>query len=178
MLWDKGVDEFVAAIKILRGKGVVARFVLVGDSDEENPAAIPVKQLESWRDSGVVEWWGRRDDMPEVLAQATIVCLPSRYREGLPKVLLEAAACGRALISTDAPGCREIVHHGVNGLLVPIRDANSLALAIERLLGEPVTRAEMGRQGRKMVVAEFSESSVAAQTLAVYEEMTRRIPHP
>jgi glycosyltransferase involved in cell wall biosynthesis len=171
MLWDKGVGEFVESAQLLKSRGVVARFVLVGDSDPENPAAISVAQLESWRDSGVVEWWGRCEDMPQVLAQASIVCLPS-YREGLPKALLEAAACSRPLVSCDVPGCREIVRHGENGLLVPLRDAMALAGAIEKLLGDPGLRAAMGKRGRSLVEAEFSESLVAAQTLAIYREMS------
>jgi glycosyltransferase involved in cell wall biosynthesis len=170
LLWDKGVGEFVAAAGVLRARGVVARFVLVGDGDADNPASIPDAQLKAWHDSGLIEGWGRCEDMPGALAQAHIVCLPS-YREGLPKVLLEAAACARALVATDAPGCREIVRHGENGLLVPLRDAASLADAIERLLGDPVLRFRMGQKGRHMVEAEFSEEKVAQETLAVYREM-------
>ncbi|MES2243996.1 MAG: glycosyltransferase family 4 protein [Pseudomonadota bacterium] len=170
LLWDKGVGEFVAAAGVLRARGVVARFVLVGDGDADNPASIPDAQLKAWHDSGLIEGWGRCEDMPGALAQAHIVCLPS-YREGLPKVLLEAAACARALVATDAPGCREIVRHGENGLLVPLRDAASLADAIERLLGDPALRLRMGQKGRHMVEAEFSEAKVAQETLAVYREM-------
>lgn len=170
MLWDKGVGEFVAAAGMLRARGVAARFVLVGDGDADNPASIPDDQLRAWHDSGVVECWGRCDNMPEALAQAHIVCLPS-YREGLPKVLLEAAACARPLVATDAPGCREIVRHGENGLLVPLRDAASLAEAIEQLVDDPALRLRMGETGRQMVESEFSEARVAQQTLAVYREM-------
>jgi glycosyltransferase involved in cell wall biosynthesis len=170
MLWDKGVGEFVAAAKELRDQGVIARFVLVGDGDADNPASIPEAQLKAWHDGGVVECWGRCYDMPAAFAQAHIVCLPS-YREGLPKVLLEAAACGKPLVATDAPGCREIVRHNENGLLVPLRDATALAQAIERLLVDPALRLGMGEKGRKMVEAEFSEEHVARQTLAVYQEM-------
>ena len=170
MLWDKGVGEFVAAAGALRVRGVVARFVLVGDGDADNPASIPDAQLKAWHDSGLIECWGRCEDMPAALAQAHIVCLPS-YREGLPKVLLEAAACARALVATDAPGCREIVRHGENGLLVPLRDAASLADAFERLLGDPALRFRMGQKGRHMVELEFSEAKVAQETLAVYREM-------
>ncbi len=170
MLWDKGVGEFVAAAALLRARGVAARFVLVGDGDADNPASIPDDQLKAWHDSGVVECWGRCDNMPAALAQAHIVCLPS-YREGLPKVLLEAAACARPLVATDAPGCREIVRHGDNGLLVPLRDAAGLAEAIARLVGDPALRLQMGETGRQMVESEFSEARVAQQTLAVYREM-------
>ncbi len=170
MLWDKGVGEFVEAARLLRARGAAARFVLVGNGDPDNPASISDGQLKAWHDSGVVESWGHCSNMPATLAQAHIVCLPS-YREGLPKVLLEAAACGRALIATDAPGCREIVRHAENGLLVPLRDAAGLANAIERLLGDADLRRTMGQQGRRMVESEFSEAKVAEQTLAVYREL-------
>ncbi len=173
LLWDKGVGEFVAAARLLKAQGAVARFALVGDGDAENPAAIADEEIEAWREGGVVEWWGRREDMPEVLGLAHIVCLPS-YREGLPKVLLEAAACARPLVATDVPGCREIVIDGRTGLLVPPRDAPALAAAIGRLLAAPQLRAEMGRRGRELVAAEFSEESVVAQTLAVYRELAPR----
>ncbi len=170
LLWDKGVGEFVEAARLLRQQGVQARFALVGDSDPENSAAIDDAQLAAWAASGVVEWWGRRDDMPEVLAQANIVCLPS-YREGLPKVLLEAAACARALVATDVPGCREIVIDGYNGLLAPMRDAAGLAAAIHRLVEDARLRHELGQRGRTLVEAELSEEKVVAQTLAIYREM-------
>ncbi|MBT9507354.1 glycosyltransferase family 4 protein [Rhodoferax sp.] len=174
MLWDKGVGEFVAAVSMLRARGIVsARFVLVGDGDGDNPASISDEQLQAWTDSGVVECWGRCNDMPAAFAKAHIVCLPS-YREGLPKVLLEAAACSRALIATDVPGCREIVHHGKTGLLVPPRNAALLADAIELLLGNPDLRQRMGTAGRHLVEAEFSDTKVAQETLAVYDEMCTR----
>ena len=169
MLWDKGVGEFVEAAKLLINSGIRATFVLVGDGDPENPATIPDDRLRSWVQEGVVEWWGRRDDMAAVLSQASVVCLPS-YREGLPKVLLEAASCGRALVATDVPGCREIVLHGQNGMLVPLKDARALARAIEALLGDPALRKAMGNRGRKLVVEQFSSAFVARQTMNVYAE--------
>ncbi len=171
MLRDKGVMEFVEAARLLRARGVAARFILVGDSDSENSAAIPDAQLEAWHEDGVIEWWGRCEDMPEVLARAHIVCLPS-YREGLPKVLLEAAACGRALVATDVPGCREIVIDGDNGLLAPPRDVAALASAIRRLLDAPELRAKMGKRGRALVETDFSVDQVVRQTLAVYRELS------
>jgi glycosyltransferase involved in cell wall biosynthesis len=170
MLWDKGVGEFVAAARILRQRGVQARFALVGDTDEENPASISQGQLESWARDGVVEWWGRRDDMPEVLRRSALVCLPS-YREGLPKALLEAASCGRAIVTSDVPGCREIVHHDHNGLLVPAQNADVLADALARMLEQPEERHRMGRNGRELVLGEFSQESVSQATLAVYHEL-------
>lgn len=171
MLWDKGVGEFVEAARELKANGVDARFALVGDTDTGNPAGIPAVQLEIWRESAVVEWWGQRNDMPMVFAQSHIVCLPSSYGEGVPKVLIEAAACGRAIVTTDAPGCREIVRHGENGLLVPVRDSKALADALMTLIENPALRARMGKRGREIAVAEFSQEWVVAKTLAVYREL-------
>jgi glycosyltransferase involved in cell wall biosynthesis len=170
MLWDKGVGEFVNAAKLLKQEGVEARFVLVGKGDSENPASISNSQLNKWDELGVVEWWGEKSNMHEVLIQAHIVCLPS-YREGLPKVLLEAAACERAIIATDVPGCREIVHSGKNGILVPLKDFNSLANAIKELISNSEKRISMGKNGRKLVKEEFSEEIVVSQTLRVYQDL-------
>lgn len=166
MLWDKGVGEFVAAARLLRARGVRARFVLAGGLDV-NRAAVPEAQLRTWTDEGVVEWWGLRDDMPDVLAQATLVVLPS-YREGCPKALLEAAACGRAIVTCDVPGCREAVRPGENGLLVPARDAHALGDAVERLLADADLRAAMGRAGRVRAEREFAADRVTADVLGAY----------
>jgi glycosyltransferase involved in cell wall biosynthesis len=170
LLWDKGVGEFVEAAEILRAEGREARFMLVGDADDANPASIDDGTLGTWKRSGTVELWGRREDMPDVLPQAHIVCLPS-YREGLPKVLIEAASCGRPIVTTDAPGCREIVHHGENGLLVPVRDAKALADAIRTLLDDPDLRSRMGQAGRELVKKEFTIDAVVKSTLGVYETL-------
>jgi glycosyltransferase involved in cell wall biosynthesis len=170
MLWDKGVGEFVNAAKILKQKGIRVRFVLVGDSDPENPASISNTQLSEWHELGIVEWWGERGNMHEMLTQAHIVCLPS-YREGLPKVLLEAASCGRPIIATDVPGCREIVRDGENGILVPLKDPDLLASAIKELINNPEKRKSMGKNGRRLVEREFSEGIVVSQTLKVYQEL-------
>ncbi|MEW5781105.1 MAG: glycosyltransferase family 4 protein [Pseudomonadota bacterium] len=166
LLWDKGVGEFVEAARRLKGR---ARFVLVGAPDPGNPASVAEGDLYAWVQDRIVEWWGRRDDMAASLNEAHIVCLPS-YREGLPKVLLEAMACGRACITTDAPGCRDCVRDGDNGLLVPVKDAAALAAAIERLLSDPALRRHMGVRGRERAVAEFSQDRVIDATLAVYAE--------
>jgi|CXWL01.1.fsa_nt_gi glycosyltransferase involved in cell wall biosynthesis len=176
MLWDKGVGEFVEASRRLKQNGLAARFVLVGRCDEHNPAAIEPAQLRRWVEDGVVEWWEHRDEMSQTLASATIVVLPS-YREGLPKVLLEAAACGKPLIATDVPGCRDIVTHGVNGLLVPARDSSALAAAIDSLLGDSSLRAAMGVAGREAVTRMFSVEKVAGQVVALYRELLARPKH-
>ncbi len=171
MLRDKGVKEFVEASKVLKSRGIRARFVLVGQSDSHNPTAIPPEQLDRWVTEGLVEWWGHRDNMSDVLPQASIVVLPS-YREGLPKVLLEAAACGRPIVASDVPGCREIVRPDENGLLVPAKESAGLARAIADLLADPSRRASMGIRGRELVEREFSVQAIARQTLDLYRELT------
>jgi glycosyltransferase involved in cell wall biosynthesis len=176
MLWDKGVGEFVEASRRLKQNGLSARYVLVGRSDEHNPAAIEPTQLRRWVQEGIVEWWEHRDEMSSTLASATIVLLPS-YREGLPKVLLEAAACGKPLIATDVPGCRDIVTHGVNGLLVPARDPVALAAAIDSLLRDASLRSAMGIAGREKVIGAFSVEKVAGQVVALYRELLARLQH-
>ena len=170
MLWDKGVGEFVEAARRLKQKGVHARFILVGRRDEHNPAAIPEIHLKEWVKAGVVEWWGHREDMPAVYAAAMLVVLPS-YREGLPKVLLEAAACGKAIVATDVPGCREIVRDRFNGLLVSPRDSTALAAAIEELLSDQALREVMGQRSRTRVLAEWSSPRITEQVLGLYRDM-------
>jgi glycosyltransferase involved in cell wall biosynthesis len=167
MLWDKGIGEFVEAARMLRAQGVAARFWLVGASDPQNPASIDDDQLRRWREEGPVEWLGHRDDIAAILAQSQIACLPS-YREGLPKSLLEAMAAGLPIVSTDAPGCREAVRDGQNGLLVPPRDSAALAAALRRLIEDPGLRDRLGAAGRQRAEREFATSIVIAQTLAVY----------
>jgi glycosyltransferase involved in cell wall biosynthesis len=143
----------------------------VGDSDPGNPHAVSIDQLQKWQLQNTVEWWGKRNDIAKIFSSANIVCLPSYYREGLPKVLLEAAACGRAIVTTDTPGCREAVRHGDNGLLVEARSANSLAEALARLIADGELRRQMGLRGRERAVAEFSVTDVNRQTLALYREL-------
>ncbi len=167
LLWDKGVGEFVSAARILRNEGTEARFVLVGKPDPGNPASVPKRQLAQWIAQGLVEWWGHSDEMAMTLAQSHIVCLPS-YREGLPKVLLEAAASGRPVVTTDAPGCREVVQDRENGLLVAIKDSADLAHALRQLIQDPADRARYGRAGRARAEAHFGIDQITAETLAVY----------
>ena len=170
MLWEKGVGEFVDAARQLREQKIDARFILAGESDPGNPSAVPVWQLEQWHDSGVVEWLGACDDMARIFAEAHVVCLPS-YREGLPKVLIEAAACGRPIVTTDVPGCREVVRHEENGLLVPVRNPTALAAALRRLITSPVLRQFLGQRGREIAEAEFALEKVVEQTLVIYKDM-------
>lgn len=171
MLWHKGVAEFKEAATTLRKEGSRARFVLAGKIDEGNPACIPEKQIKAFEETGCVEWWGFQGDMSSVLSRCAIVCLPSYYREGVPRVLIEAAAAGRPIVTTDTPGCREIVRDGENGFLVPARDSQALTNALRKLLFNPELRKHMGQKGRKLVEAEFSEEIVIQKTLAVYKDL-------
>jgi glycosyltransferase involved in cell wall biosynthesis len=168
LLWDKGVAEFISAAQLLRAEGIKARFALIGKNDPDNPSSIPVEQLRNWEQAGLIEWWGWREDMSEVYAQAHLVCLPTYYREGIPKVLIEAAACGRAIVTSDISGCCEIVRGGENGLLVPMRDPRALADAIQQLLTNPSQRRQMGLRGREIAVKEFAQEQVLSQTISFY----------
>ncbi len=171
LLWQKGVGEFVEAARQLREQGVTARFVVAGYSEPSSPASVPLEKLQMWQDEGLIQWWGKRDDMPEVFAQAHVVCLPSSYGEGVPKVLIEAAACGRPIVTTDTPGCREIVQHERNGLLVPVNQIEALTAALRRLIENPTLRQAMGARSREIAEAEFSLSYVNETTLSLYERL-------
>ncbi|HWS73475.1 MAG TPA: glycosyltransferase family 4 protein [Thermoanaerobaculia bacterium] len=171
MLFTKGIAEFVEAARLLRARGANVRMSLVGEPDPANPGSVPLETLQRWHDEGAVVYRGRSEEMPSVFAEADIVALPTYYGEGLPKVLIEAAACGLPIVTTDWPGCREVVRDGENGLLVPIRDAAKLADAIERLARDPELRRRMGERGRERAIAEWSLESVVAQTLALYPEL-------
>lgn len=177
MLWDKGIGEYVEAAQILKTRGRVVRLLLVGVPDDQNPASIPIKTLNEWNSSGAVEWLGHRSDIPELLTQSHIVCLPS-YREGLPKSLLEGLAAGRPIVATDVPGCREAVQDGVNGFLVPAKDARSLADALEKLILSRDLRQRMGKASRNLAQTEFSSQRIIAETLAVYFQLTDKVISP
>lgn len=174
LLFDKGIVEFVEAAKILRNRGVQARFQLIGDVDPGNPATVSAWQLEQWRQEGVVELLGYRDDIALLFASANIVTLPS-YREGLPKVLVEAAACGRAVVTTDVPGCRDAIDPGVTGFLVPVRDAQALANQLQVLIEDPALRCRMGLAGRELAFRAFAIEKIVEQHLDVYKQLERAI---
>ncbi|WP_251963749.1 glycosyltransferase family 4 protein [Salinibacter ruber] len=171
LVWDKGVKEFVEAAQILKQNGAEARFVLVGKSDPLNPNAVPEERLKEWDRDGPVEWWGFQEDMPSVFASVHAVCLPSYYREGVPKVLIEAAACERPIVTTDMPGCREIVRDGENGLLVSPKDSVALAEALDKVIENTEQRVKMGKCGRKIVKKEFALERVVQETIKVYDEL-------
>ena len=171
LLKDKGVHEFVGAAKNIKSKGIEVRFQLVGEPDYENPESVTNEELQSWEAEGVVECLGYRSDIADLFSQAHIVVLPSYYGEGLPKVLIEAAACGRAVITTDMPGCRDAIEPNVTGVLVPARDTFALAKEIERLMEDDVLRQRMGRAGRDLAEREFSIEKVVATHLGIYQEL-------
>lgn len=169
MLWDKGVGTLVEAARRLHQE-IPARVVLVGEPDPGNPASIEVETLQRWAEEGLVEWWGWQADMRNVFAACHVVTLPS-LGEGIPTVLLEAAACGRPIVATDVPGCRDVVQEGVNGLLVSPNDPAALAAALHTLLMDEKLRARMGAAGRKLVEERFSDARVHAETLTVYQSL-------
>lgn len=170
MLRDKGVVEFVEAARRLKLEGLGARFVLVGETDTENPSAVPESQVREWHESGVIEWWGYSYDMLATFSEAHVVCLPS-YREGAPKVLIEAASCGKPIVTTDVPGCREVVRHTWNGLLVPPKDSSALAEALRTLIRDPQLRKSMGQNGRTLVERELSLEKVINENFKLYEKL-------
>ncbi|WP_243038990.1 glycosyltransferase family 4 protein [Dyella sedimenti] len=170
LLWDKGIAEYIEAARQLLADGRSIRFLMAGTPDPGNPAAVSPDEVRGWVAEGLVEWLGHVDDMPALFASVDVVVLPS-YREGLPKSLIEAAACALPLVTTDVPGCREVVSNGEDGLLVPARDAQALARAIARLHDDPELARGLGRAARVKALAEFDERIVIEKTMAVYREL-------
>ncbi|THB64600.1 MAG: glycosyltransferase family 1 protein [Desulfovibrio sp.] len=170
MLWDKGVGDLAEASRLLKAQGQDLDVVLAGDPDPSNPASVPADTLEQWSREGLVTWLGRKADIPGLMAKAHIACLPS-YREGAPQSLMEAAACGKPIVTTDVPGCREIVRQEENGLLVPARDPQALATALARLAQDPKLRSHMGAKSRQLAEQMFSREVVIAQSIEIYKEL-------
>lgn len=170
LLYDKGVEALVRAHEILNKQGLRVRALLAGVPDPSNPASIPEPTLAHWRQRENLVLIGHVEDVRTVWAKAHVAILPSR-REGLPKSLLEAAACGRPLIASDVPGCREIARHGVNALLVPPDDPEALAHAIATLMNDPDIRIRFGRASRQIVVADFSSARIGDEIVALYARL-------
>lgn len=170
LLWDKGLAEYVDAATRLHAEGRKIDFLLAGTPDPGNPAAVPEKTLVSWENAGLVKRLGHVDDMPGLFRSVDAVVLPS-YREGLPKGLIEAAASGLPLVTTNVPGCREVVTHGVDGLLVPAKDGAALAAAIAQLHDDTTLRKRLGAAARETALTKFDERLVLKRTLDVYREL-------
>ncbi|GAB3770583.1 glycosyltransferase family 4 protein [Ramlibacter monticola] len=170
MLWDKGISEYVDAARMLRSRGIDVEFLLAGEPDPGNPATVPERTIRAWVGEGLVQWLGHVKDMPALFHSVHAVVLPS-YREGLPKGLIEAAACALPLVTTNVPGCREVVTDGVDGLLVPAKDPAALADAIARLKEDAELRRRLGTAARSKALSQFEERSVIDRTLAVYREL-------
>jgi glycosyltransferase involved in cell wall biosynthesis len=169
MLLDKGLGTLIEAARILKAERSV-RVALVGEPDPGNPATVKANTLRAWQEAGLAEWWGFQSEMETIYPQAAVVTLPS-LGEGLPTVLIEAAACGRAIVATDVAGCREVVADGVNGLLVPPNDPAALARALARLLDDPALRAGMGAAGRERVLAQFADRLIIRQIMDIYARL-------
>lgn len=170
LLWEKGVGEYAEAARILKRDVGNIEFLLAGSPDEGNPASVPHASISKWVSEGILVALGHTENMQSLLSEVDLVVLPS-YREGTPRILLEAAASGLPIVATDVPGCREVVATGVNGLLVPAKDSKALADAIKYLVDSPMERARMGQAGRKKVLEEFDEQIVIKFTLGVYREL-------
>jgi len=170
LLWSKGVGEVVAAAKIIKKEGLPIDITLVGEPDLANPDHVPLAQLKAWHSQGLIIWLGRRSDIAALYQQADIAVFPSYYGEGVPKTLLEAAACGKPIITTDHPGCRDVVVHGENGLLIPPRNVNALVAALRRLYNNKELCITMGERGRQRVLTTFAEDKIIQATLALYSE--------
>lgn len=171
MLWDKGVAQAVEAVSRLRDKGIHIRLQIVGSVDPDNPQSIPRRTLEEWARRDGIEWFGRRDDVASIWRGSDVAVLASYYGEGIPRVLLEAAATGLPMIGCDSPGIRDLIEDGVNGLLVPPRDPIALADALTRLVDDPVWAAGLGRTARDRVVATYCDDVVLSEVLELYERV-------
>lgn len=171
LLRDKGVQEFVQAARLLRERGLPVTMQLVGGVDAGNPASATQNDVDAWQQEGCVRALGERSDVAALYAGSHIAVLPS-YREGLPKSLIEAAACARAVVTTDVPGCRDAIEPGETGLLVPVRDAQALADAIARLAEDPALRQSMGAAGRALAEREFNIDRVARVHVEIYDALS------
>jgi len=174
LLKEKGVYQYIEAAKVVKASHSDVEFLLIGTPDLENPNTVKQIEIEQWVNEGIINYLGHRNDIPDVFSESNIVCLPSFYGEGVPKVLIEAAACGRAIVTTDNPGCRDAVIDGKTGLTVPVRDSNKLAEALMQLIENTQLRLNMGLQGRKFAEQEFDVNSVVDKHLEIYSALLAR----
>lgn len=168
LIAPKGVYDFVEAARRIKARGIAARFVFQCLLDLRNRQAISEEEVRRWHDGGIVEWWGPTADMAEALRRADIFCLPTYYREGLPKVLIEAAASGLPIVTTNVAGCRDIVTDGRNGILIAPRDVDALEAALLALIGDTDLRRRQGEEGRRIAAERFSVDTLVETSLALY----------
>jgi glycosyltransferase involved in cell wall biosynthesis len=168
MLKSKGVVDAVAAVRRLRAEGLAVELFLAGAPDPDSRDSLSEAELTELAREPGIEWLGHVGDVRDVWARAAIALLPSSYGEGLPKSLLEAAACGRPIVASDIPGCREAFDPGTTGLVVPVHDVAALAHAIAALAGDPALRRQMGEAGRALAVSAFAEGMIARETMTIY----------
>lgn len=173
LLWSKGVDLAVEAVRRLRARGVAVELSLFGEPDPSNPRAIDRELLLQWGAEDGIHWHGFSDDVRTVWRDHHVACLPSRGGEGLPRTLLEAAACGRAIVTTDVPGCRSFVRDGLDGLVVARDDAPAIAKALERLANDPAAVRIMGENARARVLEGYTEKQVVDGVEALYRSWTK-----
>jgi glycosyltransferase involved in cell wall biosynthesis len=172
MLYHKGLKEFVNAAEILNKDKINAKFVLVGELDASNPACVNLYQINKWKLDGVIEYWGHKSKMHKILNLSTIIVLPS-YREGFPKVLMEAAACGKPVITTNVPGCRDAVINNVTGKIVPVKNSKLLAIAIRNLLENKHKMKLMSKNARKHAEKNFSVKRITKMHLEIYQSLIK-----
>lgn len=171
MLWQKGTDIAVEATKRARGQGAAVELSLFGLPDAANPKSIPLEQLTYWNTLPGIKWHGRTNDVPQVWTEHHVCCMPSRGGEGLPRTILEAAACGRPIVTTDVPGCRSFVRPGMDGLVVRSDDPGHLAEAFVALAADPARVAAMGRSARERVAQQYTENAVSGTVAALYRTL-------
>jgi glycosyltransferase involved in cell wall biosynthesis len=168
MIVDKGIYDFIGAIEYLKAKGIAVRAKIAGILDEDALNCVHESELKEWHNKGIVEWLGQCEDMPKLFRSSNVVVLPTKYGEGIPRVLIEAAAVGRPIVASDVAGCREIVKNEYNGFLVPIGDVKKISLAIEKIILNTDKQREFGRNGRDLVQKKFSKEKIIDQTIRAY----------
>lgn len=168
LLWDKGIKYLINAAKILKSEGVEFTLSIAGEPDKANPSSINIEQIKKWENDGLINYLGYCSDVVEIIRASDLIVLPSHYREGVPLSLIEAASVGKPIVTTDMPGCREIVVDGVNGFLVPIKDSVALADKIKEILLNKNLRTSFGQKSRERVINLFAKEIVARQTIEIY----------
>ena len=168
LIWPKGIEAFIGAAHAIKQQGIAARFAIAGLVDAENPDSIPEAYIQRWVQRDVIEYWGHLHDMPSALRAVHIICLPTYYGEGIPKVLIEAGACGLPAVASDIPGCRAIIEDGINGLIVPPKNVPVLRAALTKLITENPLRIAMKQHARQIFLERFTDAHIAAASLAVW----------